>query len=746
MRRIVLSLLCLLTIACTLSTIGREQSTPSPATPMLADAPPPTWTMCTNGNDVNDLAFDQEGNLWAATSGGLVKWMTDGTYTKYTTLDGLPDNDIQDIATAPDGTVWLGLFDNGLVRFDGKDWTTYTAANGLPDSRVWDVAVTPDGTVWVSTYNSGVSHFDPAASSGTSASEHDGTVTSDRAWTTYTTADGLLSNDAYRIVATDDGIVWAVADRNVASRFDPAAAKGHDEARWITYTINDNASIWPNATAAAADGTVWVSTRSDLAHFDGVDWQTYTNDSLSNISAIAVADDGSVWGTGHYGIFHFEESASEGGAPGGSAPGGAWTTYAVAQTGALWLRSIAIAPDGSIWVSRHIPYEKSLTWIGLGVARFDPAALGGTATGEAWTIYATDDELVANRVDYTAQTADGMLWFFTEGGPSCHSGKEWVSCPGIEQGAPIGPSVTQAPDGALWSLNLSSVIRFDPGAAPDSSGESWIVYDDFPGSSLGNLTIAPNGSVWVGIYTRPMRGGMHLGHGVARFDGTSWQVYTTTHGLAHNYVNDIAIATDGAVWFGTDNGISRFDGETWTTYDVDTILPTNNRPHTRRVITTPDGLVCCELIGAVSCFNGQDWTAYTEADGLYPEHDSLGIGINFILSTAVDRDGALWLGTNKGGVSRFDGETWTTYTTEDGLGHNQVNTIAVAPDGAVWVGTLWGASRFDGKAWTTYTTADGAPSASNGIVDNIVTDIVVTPDGALWFSTYSGISRYGPPR
>jgi len=72
------------------------------------------------------------------------------------------------------------------------------------------------------------------------------------------------------------------------------------------------------------------------------------------------------------------------------------------------------------------------------------------------------------------------------------------------------------------------------------------------------------------------------------------------------------------------------------------------------------------------------------------------MGLNVVLSTAVDQGGALWLGTNEGGISRFDGTTWTTYTVEDGLGHNQVNTIAVAPDGAVWIGTLNGASRFDG--------------------------------------------------
>jgi ligand-binding sensor domain-containing protein len=750
-RRIVTCLLvCFSSLACVMGMVQQENITPVAPTAQVtgtaAPPSPPTWTIYTSGNDVNDMAFDNEGNLWAATSGGLVKWMMDGTYIKYTTLDGLPDNDIRDVATASDGTVWLGSLESGLTHFDpsalggtpasgrGEEaWTTYTIADGLPDNRVWDIALAPDGTVWISTYERGVTHFVPPAEPGHGGGAPGG------AWTTYTTADGLSSNDAYSIATTKDGIVWATTRGCDISRLDPAASGGtpvteRDGAKWTPYTIDNDAYNCPSTIAVAPDGTVWAPISDGLAHFDSVDWQTYANDSLGNIYAIAVADDGSVWGTDQYNIFHFEE-----GAPDGGVPNGAWTTYSIAQTDGLLLRSIAIAPDGSIWVSRHIPHEKSLAWIGLGVARFDPAASRGTVADEAWILYATDDDLTANRVDYTVQTADGMLWFFTEGGPSCHSGKEWVPCPSVDQGVPIGPSATLAPDGTLWSLNLSSVIRFDPG------GESWIVYDNFPGSSLGNLTIAPDGSVWVSTHMYPSRT-VPQGYGVARFDGTSWQVYTTTHGLADDFVNDIAVAADGALWFATRAGASRFDGEIWTAYDVNTVLPTNDLPYNeiRRVITTPGGLVCCELTGAVSCFDGKSWMAYTEADGLYMKED---IGLNIILSTAVDQDGALWLGTNEGGVSRFDGATWTTYTTADGLPDNQINTIAVAPDGAIWVGTLGGASRFDpsagpghgGETWVTYTTA-------HGLADNIVQTIIVDQDGALWFSTYSGISRYGPPQ
>ncbi|HDY88308.1 MAG TPA: T9SS type A sorting domain-containing protein [bacterium] len=67
---------------------------------------------------------------------------------------------------------------------------------------------------------------------------------------------------------------------------------------------------------------------------------------------------------------------------------------------------------------------------------------------------------------------------------------------------------------------------------------------------------------------------------------------------------------------------------------------------------------------------------------------------NFIWSVAVDPYNVKWFGT-KGGVSSFDGSTWTTYTTEDGLVDNDVTAIAVDADNVKWFGTRNGVSSFN---------------------------------------------------
>jgi photosystem II stability/assembly factor-like uncharacterized protein len=79
-------------------------------------------------------------------------------------------------------------------------------------------------------------------------------------------------------------------------------------------------------------------------------------------------------------------------------------------------------------------------------------------------------------------------------------------------------------------------------------------------------------------------------------------------------------------------------------------------------------------------------------------------------AVVVDPAGRLWFGTAGGGVSKFDGATWTTYTAADGLAGNVIYALAVDPAGQIWAGASGGLSKFDGAKWTSYTRRDGLPS------------------------------------
>jgi ligand-binding sensor domain-containing protein len=227
-------------------------------------------------------------------------------------------------------------------------------------------------------------------------------------------------------------------------------------------------------------------------------------------------------------------------------------------------------------------------------------------------------------------------------------------------------------------------------------GPGWSSYTS--ANDVYDLTFDYDGNLWtVAVGSRIVKWNLT--------DGT-YVEYTIADGLARKWIRSVAVASDGALWFGTDVGVARFDGETWTTYTTEDGLASQRgyRHRVTSIAVAHDGALWFGTWGGgVSRFDGETWTTYSVEDGL---------ASNRVLSIAVAHDGALWFGTeggafSEGGASRFDGETWTTYTTEDGLGSNQVLAIAVAPDGALWFGSGVGPSRFDGESWTTYTSELG---------------------------------------
>jgi ligand-binding sensor domain-containing protein len=77
------------------------------------------------------------------------------------------------------------------------------------------------------------------------------------------------------------------------------------------------------------------------------------------------------------------------------------------------------------------------------------------------------------------------------------------------------------------------------------------------------------------------------------------------------------------------------------------------------------------------------------------------------------------------------------YTTADGLGHNNVQRIVRDSRGFLWFCTFEGLSRFDGYSFTTYGTDQGLPS-------QVVNDLLETRADAYWVATDAGLCRFNP--
>ncbi len=115
-----------------------------------------------------------------------------------------------------------------------------------------------------------------------------------------------------------------------------------------------------------------------------------------------------------------------------------------------------------------------------------------------------------------------------------------------------------------------------------------------------------------------------------------------------------------------------------------------------------------------------------------------GLALSIVACGYSDKFGNLWFGTYGGGVSRYDGKSFTNYTAAQGLAGNLIKTITEDRLGNLWFGTNGsGVSKYDGKSFTNYTT-------EHGLADNIVKSITEDKKGNLWFCTDNGVSRYNP--
>ncbi len=76
---------------------------------------------------------------------------------------------------------------------------------------------------------------------------------------------------------------------------------------------------------------------------------------------------------------------------------------------------------------------------------------------------------------------------------------------------------------------------------------------------------------------------------------------------------------------------------------------------------------------------------------------SEGLAQSQVYTMLEDQRGFLWLGTNGGGLSRFDGQKFENFSTRQGLSDNHINALLEDEEGDIWIATRSGLDLFDGR-------------------------------------------------
>jgi signal transduction histidine kinase/ligand-binding sensor domain-containing protein len=92
---------------------------------------------------------DRSGTLWFGTEAGLVTFEA-GRFTSIAEKYGIPGNIVRTIHEDNDGTLWVGMYDSGIYRFKDGSFTHYTTEQGLFDNGAFQIVEDGAQNFWIS--------------------------------------------------------------------------------------------------------------------------------------------------------------------------------------------------------------------------------------------------------------------------------------------------------------------------------------------------------------------------------------------------------------------------------------------------------------------------------------------------------------------------------------------------------------------------------------------------------------------
>jgi ligand-binding sensor domain-containing protein/two-component sensor histidine kinase len=204
-------------------------------------------------NAVFRIFEDSRRDIWIGTVGNpqntLGRWQrSTDTIRRYSAADGIPQSGPTAFCEDRTGNIWIGFGGGGLARYRGGRFTFFTKADGLPEGFIFCLYLDQSGRLWVASGDGGVARLDDPTSNRPN-------------FITYTTADGLSTNQATSITEDRWGRVYVGTGRGV-DRIDPA--NGHVK----HYTTADGlASNYVNVSFRDRTGTLWFGTLDGLSRF-----------------------------------------------------------------------------------------------------------------------------------------------------------------------------------------------------------------------------------------------------------------------------------------------------------------------------------------------------------------------------------------------------------------------------------------------------------------------------------------------
>lgn len=635
--------------------------------------------------------------------------------------EGLSQSTVTAILQDRKGFLWVGTRD-GLNRYDGEAFTIFRSgpahAGGLADDLILSLFEDSKARLWIGTARGGLNRYDA----------HRDT------FVPYDTAAGgtAFPRTVHSIQEDREGHIWFGTPDDGLYRYDPERGVlhryAHDPA--VPGSLPDDRL---RAVLVDDASRVWVGTAAGLAvlDHDRVRFRPYpvapvSADNVGVVTALYQDGRGLVW-IGTPGGLHALDPAS-----------GRVTRYAhdpadPASLGSDYVRAIVEDPQGRLLVGteaglsqldratgrfvhhRRDPYDdRSLSSDAVLALYFDRQdnLWVGTYYGGVNAHYSRARGFTHVRQDPTGRKLSGrIVRAFLEDS----RGHLWV---GTEDG---GLSVV-APDGSYRHY------RHEPGNPASLLGDN-----------VHGVVEDARGNVWIGSF----------GGGLDYLDRATGRITHYSHdardarSLGSNDVVALYLDRRQQLWVGTaGGGLNLFDPatHTFTRFTADGRLGSLSDDAVTYVYEDRAGRL---WVGTGKGLNRFDPATRTFRVYYHDPADPASLSLDDVTTIREDRHGRLWVGTLGGGLNLFhpETETFTRYTTADGLPNDVVNGMEEDGRGGLWVSTNDGLSCFlpDEGLFVNYTRAEGLQSDQFNVAASLR-----LRSGEMVFGGINGFNRFHP--
>jgi DNA-binding NtrC family response regulator/ligand-binding sensor domain-containing protein len=602
----------------------------------------------------------------------------EGTWRTYTPSDGLAALKCEHLLEDRQGYLWIATCTGGISRFDGDTFKTYTTGDGLCGTQVYSVLEDHQGRIWCGTFDGGLCYFDG------------------RHFHWVDTCDPLSGNaitylfedSRRRLWCAGPSLIGYLSDDRFYNLFPQVLVDcGMEE----NYPTTEYFGI-----AEDSGGAMWFggNSRMGLLKYDGDHFNRIIppgqGESPRFFPVHSDAKD-RIWiGGDQQNLWRVVD--------------GTLQPQRLDLGGTQSIRKIQTDRQGRLW----------LCTVGNGVYCLD---------GEELQHYTRADGLGFDVVNGMLEDREGLLWFATWGGGlSCYdplSVRVYVR-PSKSSVLALPRSSTDPPMSYHFSDELQTrTFAFHAGR---------LVYPDNTPAEAG---------YWYALY-RDETERLWLGteSGLCQYRDNAFVSMNAECGLASDPVHAIDACRTGGLLLGRSTVEGQLQLVHWDGQASHVLYTLETSRHHRQYISAVCQTEAGDIWFGINLFSdhgscqglfrikGTEARHYAIADGL-PD--------NRISDLLQDHQGNIWVAT-LGGISRFDGDGFTTFTTEQGLPNNHIRCLHMDGQGSLWLGSESGLIRY----------CDGCfqPVLPQSI--GVTHKIVSAPDGTLWCGTSQGLVNYTP--